>query len=90
MTKTTWGGKGLLSTHTSTALFFTEGSQDRNLSRAGTWRQELMQRLWRGAAYWLSLHGLLSCRTQGHQPRDDPAPLSIAKKMYHRFGHVSI
>jgi len=29
----------------------TEGSQDRNSNRAGTWRQELMQRLWRGAAY---------------------------------------
>ena len=42
-------------------------------NRTGTWRQELMQRPWRGAAYWLALHGLLSLlshRTQGHQPRD--------------------
>jgi hypothetical protein len=31
-----------------------------------------MQRPWRGAAYWLVHHGLLSllsCRTQDHQPR---------------------
>ena len=38
--KATWGGK--------------EGGQDRNSNRAGTWRQELMQRPWRGADYWLA------------------------------------
>ena len=38
----------------STSLFITKGSQGRNSSRAGTWRQELMQRPWRGAAYWLA------------------------------------
>jgi hypothetical protein len=37
-----------------------EGSQDRNSNRAGTWRQELMQRLWRSAAYWLVPHGFLN------------------------------
>ena len=31
-----------------------EGSQDRNSSRAGTWRQELVQRPWRTAAYQLA------------------------------------
>jgi hypothetical protein len=30
--------------HTYIALVITEGSQDRNSNRAGTWRQELMQR----------------------------------------------
>jgi hypothetical protein len=50
-----------------------EGSQNRNSDRAGTWRQELMQRPWRGSPYWLAPHGfrsLLSYRTQDHQPRD--------------------
>jgi hypothetical protein len=28
----------------SISLFITEGSQDRSSNRAGTWRQELMQR----------------------------------------------
>jgi hypothetical protein len=59
--------------YTSTLLFIIEGSQDRNSSRAGTWRQEMMQRPWKGAAYWLAPHGLLgllSYRTQDHQPRD--------------------
>jgi hypothetical protein len=40
----------------------------------GTWRQELMQKSWRDAAYWLSPHGLPSlpfCRTQAHQSKDD-------------------
>jgi hypothetical protein len=34
----------------STSLFITEGSQDRNSSKEGTWRQELMQRPWGAAA----------------------------------------
>jgi hypothetical protein len=39
-------------------------------------RQELMQKPWRGAAFWLAPHALLSLlpyRTQDHQPRDGPA-----------------
>ena len=37
-------------------------------------KQKLMQRPWRGAAYWLAspgLFSLLSYRTQNYQPRDD-------------------
>jgi hypothetical protein len=52
----------------STSLLIIRGSPDKNsASRGGSWRQELMQRLWRDAAYWLAPHGLLSmlpCRTQ--------------------------
>ena len=32
--------------YTSISLFNTEGRQDRDSNRAGTWRQELMQRPW--------------------------------------------
>ena len=80
--------------HTSTSLFIIEGSQDRNSNRAGTWRQELMQRPWRGAAHWLALHGLLnliSYKTQDHHPKDDtahselsPPRRSLIKKMFYR------
>ena len=55
------------------SLFITEGSQDRNSSRAGSWKQELMKRSWMDAAYWLLSHDLLkppSYRTQDQQPRD--------------------
>jgi hypothetical protein len=54
--------------------------------RARIWRQELMQKPPRAAAYWFALHGLLSLlpyRTQDHHLRDstthngmDP-PLSV-------------
>lgn len=47
----------------STSLFFTEGSQDRVSSRAGTWRQ----RPWRRAAYWLA--------PMIQQPRDGPTTM---------------
>ena len=56
----------------------------------GTWRQDWMQRPWKGAAYWLIPHGLfslLSYRTQDHQPRNGPSHnglgplLSVTKKM---------
>jgi hypothetical protein len=43
-------------TYTSAFLFVTEGSQYRNSNRAGTWRQELMQRPWKKAS-------LLACST---------------------------
>jgi hypothetical protein len=52
---------------------FFEGSQDRNSNRKGTWRQKLMQKPWKGASYWLALHGLLSLlsyRTQDDKLRD--------------------
>ena len=56
---------------TYTAPFITKGMQDRNTTRAGSWRQELMQTPWREAAYWFASHGLLSqlsYRTQNTSP----------------------
>jgi hypothetical protein len=52
--------------------FIIKGSPRRSSTRAGTWRQELMQRPWKHAAYRLTPHGLLSLlshRTQDHQPK---------------------
>jgi hypothetical protein len=59
--------------YASTSQFIIKGSQDRNSSRAGTWRQEPRVRPWRDVAYCPVHHGylnLLSYRTQNHQPRD--------------------
>ena len=54
-------------------LFLIKYSKGWNSHWAGTWRQELIQRPWRGAAYWLDPHDLLSLlsyRSQDHQLRD--------------------
>ena len=59
--------------YTSTFLFITEGCQDRNSNRAGSQRQELMQRPCRGAIYWVTSHGLFIppyYRTHDHLSRD--------------------
>jgi hypothetical protein len=55
----------------SRALLIIKGSKDRNSSRAGTWRQELMHRPWRGPAYLFVHYNVLSLlfyRSQDHQP----------------------
>jgi hypothetical protein len=54
MTKKQVGEKGVYSAYISKLLFITKGSQNRNSYRARTWRQDLMQRPWRIAAYWLA------------------------------------
>jgi hypothetical protein len=38
--------------YTSTALFISGGSQNRNSKRAQIWRQELMKKLWRSATIY--------------------------------------
>jgi hypothetical protein len=59
---------------------------------AGTWRQELLKRPWRNAAYWLAplgLPSLLSYRMQDHLPRssithnglDPPPSINNLKKL---------
>jgi hypothetical protein len=79
----------------STSLFITEGSQDRNSGRVGTWRQELMQRTWWGVVYWFAPRGLLSLlsyKTQDYLPRDGtahnglgPPHQSLINKMLYRL-----
>jgi hypothetical protein len=53
----------IYSAYTSTLLFITKGNQDRNTHRAGTWRQELMQRPWRELLTGLFSLAWLSYRT---------------------------
>jgi len=60
MTKKQGRKERVYSAYTSTLLFITKESQDWNSHRAGTWRQEWMQKPWRGAAYWLASPGLLT------------------------------
>lgn len=63
------GAKGLFG---CSSLFIIEGSQDMNSKKAGTWRREMIQEPWRGAAYCLAPRGLLrllSYGLQNHLPR---------------------
>jgi hypothetical protein len=51
--KESWGGKGLFSFHFQINVHHQRKS-GWELKQAETWRQELMQRPWRGATYWLA------------------------------------
>jgi hypothetical protein len=44
--------------YSTTFRTITEGSQGRNLNLVGTWRQELIQRPLRSAAFWFASHNL--------------------------------
>jgi hypothetical protein len=70
MTKKQVGEERIYSAYTPTFLFITKGSQDRNSHRAGSWRQELMQKPWRVLLTGSWLDSLMSYKTQDHQPRD--------------------
>jgi hypothetical protein len=50
-TKKQVGEESVFSAYISTLIFITKRSEDKHAYRAGTWRQELMQRSWKGAAY---------------------------------------
>jgi len=74
MTEKHVGEEKVYLAHTSTSKFIAEGSQDRNLEAGAD--AEAME----GAAYCKSfqvLFGLLSYRTQDHQPRDGPPPREL-------------
>jgi hypothetical protein len=76
MTKKQLGKKRVCLAYTSTLLFITEGSQDRTSNRAGMLRQELMQRPWRNAAYWLASYGLLNLLSYNSQDKKPGVALS--------------
>jgi hypothetical protein len=72
MIKTQVGEERVYLAYTSRSQSIIGRSQDRNSSRAGTWRQKLIQRPWRMLLTGLLPHGLLSLlfyRTQDHQPK---------------------
>jgi hypothetical protein len=81
MTKKQAGEERVYSACISILPFITKGSQDWNSTQGR--KQELMQRPWRDAAYWIASPGLLrllSYRTQDHQPmhgttHKGPSPL---------------
>ena len=95
MTKKQVREERVYSAYTFILLFITKGSQDRNSHTAGTWRWELIQRLWRSAACWIASPGLLSLlsyRTQDYCPGMAPPtmawalpPWSLIEKMPHIF-----
>jgi hypothetical protein len=57
--KWNWGGKRLLSLSFHTTVNYW-GKSGQELKQANTCRQELIQRLWKIATYWLLHHHLLS------------------------------
>ena len=71
MTKATCRGRSLLDLF----FFITERNQDMNSNKAGTWRQELIQRQWWNVAYCML--SLLSYRIQDHQPRVGTIPTGL-------------
>ena len=71
MTKAIWGGKGLLGLCFHLTVHHRRKS-GRNSNREGTWKQELMQRPWRGAVTGLLLVACPSgflIEPQDHQSR---------------------
>lgn len=75
--KTPWPksklGRKMFIWHT---LSYSSSSLMEDRTGTQTWRQDLMQILWRGAAYCFAPHGFLispfSYSTQDHQPRNGP------------------
>ena len=82
------GKERVYSVHTSTSLSITEGSRDRNSNKVGTWRQELVQRTQKDAAYWLAPPGLFYLhfyRTQDHLPRDNPTHIGPIQTLINKM-----
>ena len=75
MIKSNLRRKGFIWHTHSESSQFTEVSQGRNRNWVATWRQELRQRLWKGADYWLTPRALLILlpyRSQNYQHRGGP------------------
>jgi hypothetical protein len=83
MTKKQVGEGRVYLAYTSTSLFITKGSQDRNSNRIGTRRQGLIKKPWRDAASWLAL---MACSLILIEPRTTSpgmAPLTVGWALPH-------
>lgn len=59
----------------------TKGSQDKNLNRLGTVRQELMQKPWRSTTYWSALY----CQFTLHpEHQSTTVPLTMGRVLPHQ------
>ena len=62
-----------------------QGNQDRNSSRAGTWRQELipgaMEECCLLTGFYHDLLSLVSYRTQDHEPREGTVPPTVGRAL---------
>jgi hypothetical protein len=88
--KASWGGKSLIGLHFHIVPHHQRKSGQS--SRVDTWKQELIQMPWRGAAYWLAFHGLLSllsCRTEDLESRDGTTYSRLLSHLHSRphFDH---
>lgn len=59
-----------------------KGSRNTNSEQAGIWNQEIIRRLWRGAAH-RGVLSLPSSRTQEHLPREDPTLRAGSSRINH-------
>jgi hypothetical protein len=74
MSDVIWGGNSVFALHFHITVHHQRKSAQE--LKAETWRQELIQRSWRSAAFWPVHHGflsLLSNRTQDDQLRVVPS-----------------
>ena len=72
MAKKQAGEERVYLAHTSALLFITVEVRTRTQNRAGTRRQELMQRPWKRAAYWLVSHVHLLIKLKTTSPGTAP------------------
>ena len=72
VTKMQVGEERVYLAYTSVLLFIIKGSQGKDSNRAGTWRQELMQRPWRSAAHGLAFSACFLVVSRINNPGMEP------------------
>lgn len=80
--KATWERKGIIALTVPHGSSWLRAERERNSNRAGTGRQELMQRPRRSAAFWLAPHYFVSTRTPSGAERSCACCQSLWIHMY--------